>query len=862
MAKLVIEVEADDLDKANRKLKIIGKTGQEVEADIKSFGDSTEKAGGKANKSFSRMATYAAATAASIALIKRVTETSIKVQANFEQSIADLSAITGATGDDLAYFSSEAQRMGATTKFSASEAAEAFKLIASAKPDLLDNASAMSQVTEQVLTLAAASGTTLTDAATTVGSALNQFGADASSAARFVNVLAAGSKYGASEVTDTAEALKNAGVSAAGAKVSFEETNAAIQVLSANAIKGGEAGTALRNIILKLETSANKKLHPSIVGLSGALRELNKTQPTATDLVGMFGLENVNAATAILKNADSLEQMTNKLTGTNVALEQASTRSNTLEGDFKALQSATEALEIAIGTNLNPATRAITQELTSAAQSAAFFYNSLVEGSQQNITSRMADISDEIKNLQKDVEDNESAWGRFNNVLTFTSTDSDTLKKKISSLREEYSSLQQQLIKQSGLTLPEQTQKSTISIDTTTNDTSSSVTELTDKQQKAEDKRLDVIRKSVATEGEIRKQQLDENIKFIEQSSLSEQDQADLLVDVWANYYDEVAADQKKLTEKRKEEQKEQLTSLRDSLLGENTARTDNYEENKKLIEQSVTDAEERYLLLSKLDEKFNEDIKAHAEETFRDSSEYANTFMDTLDSLGSQGGSILKGLATGTSSLKDAFASVGDIVLDEVFKALAQAGIQMVKNEVLAQSLTATQVAGTQTVAAANVAATTTTTAATTAAAAETTAASAPAAALTSTFSFGGAAIAGAAALASIMLLANSFRAQGGQVNSGSSYLVGERGPELFTPGTSGSITSNAQMNKSSGGGNVYVTNNNSGSNQVSASTDSDGNTYVTIDQLDSLMAVHGSNADSKFNRQRRKAGFNNRRS
>ena len=141
-------------------------------------------------------------------------------------------------------------------------------------------------------------------------------------------------EYDSNISSEHLEALKNAGVSAAGAKVSFEETNAAIQILSANAIKGGEAGTALRNIILKLETSANKKLHPSIVGLSGALNELNKTQPTATDLVSMFGLENVNAATAILKNADSLEQMTTKLTGTNVALEQASTRSNTLEGDL------------------------------------------------------------------------------------------------------------------------------------------------------------------------------------------------------------------------------------------------------------------------------------------------------------------------------------------------------------------------------------------------------------------------------------------------------------------------------------------------------------------------------------------------
>ena len=286
----------------------------------------------------------------------------------FSVAVSELSAITGAVGEDLEFLSDSAREMGATTIFSATQAAQGYQLIASAKPELLGNAEALEEVTRHTLTLAAAAGTTLPQAADIAATSLNQFGAGADQAARFINVLAAGSKFGASLVTETAAALKNAGVSARSAGIDFEEANAAIQVFARDGIKGGEAGTALRNIILKLEQQA-EQFRPSVQGLSGAIRNLGQENLTTTELTRLFGLENVNAAQAILRNIGLLESMTDTLTGTNIATEQAATRFDNLTGDLRLLGSAIQENFIRQYEDAEPATRTFIQLLTELVQS-------------------------------------------------------------------------------------------------------------------------------------------------------------------------------------------------------------------------------------------------------------------------------------------------------------------------------------------------------------------------------------------------------------------------------------------------------------------------------------------------------------
>ncbi|MDX8383029.1 MAG: phage tail tape measure protein [Ghiorsea sp.] len=282
----------------------------------------------------------------------------------FDAAISDLSAITGATGSQLQYLEAQAKTFGSTTTLSASEAADAFKLIASAKPDLLDNAQALSQVTGEVIKLAEASGVDLAFAADAVGASLNQFGAEADQAARFVNVLAAGSKFGSSSVNDTATALKNAGTVAAGAGLSFEETNASIQTLAKVGIKGGEAGTGLRGVLLKLSTQAKQEFNPEIVGMSTAMKNLADAHLTTTQKAKLFGAESLASANALIQEASSFDALTSSITATNTAMDQSHTRNDNLAGDLKALESAAEGAAISFGSVFTDLFRDIAQAET------------------------------------------------------------------------------------------------------------------------------------------------------------------------------------------------------------------------------------------------------------------------------------------------------------------------------------------------------------------------------------------------------------------------------------------------------------------------------------------------------------------
>jgi len=264
----------------------------------------------------------------------------------FQSTLADLSAITGATGSNLDFMRKKAMEFSASTVVSAQDAVEAFKLVASAKPDLLSNAHALASVTKQAIILSEASGVTLATAAKTVGASLNQFSADADQTKRFINVLAAGAKFGASEIDQTSQALKMAGVVASQSGLSFEETNAAIQLLAKGALKGSEAGTGLRGVLLKLETQTEKQFKPSVVGLSGALKNLRDANLTTTAQKKLFGEESIVAAKLLIKEADNADILTRKLTGTNTAYDQARIKTGTLEADVKRLKTAFQNMGI------------------------------------------------------------------------------------------------------------------------------------------------------------------------------------------------------------------------------------------------------------------------------------------------------------------------------------------------------------------------------------------------------------------------------------------------------------------------------------------------------------------------------------
>lgn len=308
-------------------------------------------------KSIGITAAFAAAGVVIAGTAKKISE--------FQKSISDLSAITGATGADLDKLAAASKRIGATTTLSASQAAEAFKLMASAKPDLLSNLDALEATTLASVTLAEAAGLELPTATNALGEALNQFGAGANEANRFIDVLAEGARLGSSEIAQTSEALRNSGTVAKLAGLSFEETNAAIQGLAKAGIKGSDAGTKLRSVLIKLQNQANDQFNPAVVGINQALANLADANLTTSEKVKLFGERSVATADVLIQQRATVADLSRELQDSlGAATDQARTRTNNLWGDMKRLGSVFEAVQLNLGQAMLPTLRAVIQSFT------------------------------------------------------------------------------------------------------------------------------------------------------------------------------------------------------------------------------------------------------------------------------------------------------------------------------------------------------------------------------------------------------------------------------------------------------------------------------------------------------------------
>lgn len=278
----------------------------------------------------------------------------IKVGAGFQDAIAELSAITGARGAQLDAFSKDILRLSKTFGISQELVAKAVTQTASAKSELLKDPQSLARVTAEALRLSKAAGIGIPDAVSASIGALNQFGAGADQAAKFVNIIAAGAKVGASEIADTAEALKNAGTVASQFGLTFEQTNAVIQVLAKNGVKAAEAGTALRGTLSKLEKFAGGRFAPSRLGIIKSLQIIEKLGLSNNQVIKEFGEENLRSILILRQNVPLIKQWTRELTGTAVATEQADTRMETFNGRLAKAGTALKGIAIKVFTGFEP----------------------------------------------------------------------------------------------------------------------------------------------------------------------------------------------------------------------------------------------------------------------------------------------------------------------------------------------------------------------------------------------------------------------------------------------------------------------------------------------------------------------------
>lgn len=266
----------------------------------------------------------------------------VRTSMEFEKSLSSLKSLTGVTTQELSFFKDEAIRLGSTTTQTASQVVDAFKLIGSQMPELLKNKEALSSVTESAIILAEAAEIDVPEAAKALTGALNQMGASSSQAAEYINILAAASQQGSADIPYLNKAIENAGGAASSVGVQFNELVAAIEAIAPKITDAGSAGTNLRNIFLTLESSADKNLRPSVVGLSQAVKNLAAKHMNATEMTKMFGKESVTAALALVSEKDKFIELTDGITGTNTALEQQKINNDNLAGSIAALQSAWE----------------------------------------------------------------------------------------------------------------------------------------------------------------------------------------------------------------------------------------------------------------------------------------------------------------------------------------------------------------------------------------------------------------------------------------------------------------------------------------------------------------------------------------
>ncbi|WP_278505150.1 phage tail tape measure protein [Phocaeicola barnesiae] len=287
-----------------------------------------------------------------------------------ESSQAELKALTGLDDESIQWLTRQAEILstamdesGLRIRQSSDEILQAYMLIGSKKPELLKDKEALNAVTIEAMRLAAAAKIDLKDAVTATTVSLNMYGESADQAARYVNVLAAGSKEGAADVSAQAAAIKNAGVAAAGAGVSIEGLQGTIQMLAEKGLEAEPAGTALRKFFLVLQTGPDET-NPKVVGLQTALENLNKKSLTAAQIQSMFGEEAFSAATILIDNADKVQQYTEAVTDTNIAMEQAAINSNTNEAKMAQYRNRIKEAGIELAERLNPSLSMLTSWTT------------------------------------------------------------------------------------------------------------------------------------------------------------------------------------------------------------------------------------------------------------------------------------------------------------------------------------------------------------------------------------------------------------------------------------------------------------------------------------------------------------------
>lgn len=328
----------------------------------------------------------AGVTAAGTA-VAGATAAAVKVGSSFEAAMSSVASISGATGQDFTDLETKAKQMGATTAFSATEAANAMEYMAMAGWKTTDMVSGI----DGIMNLAAASGADLAQTSDIVTDGLTAFGMSAGESSRFANVMAAASSNANTNVEMMGETFKYVGAAAGAMGYSIEDMAVATGLMANAGIKGSQAGTALRSTITRMakptkeSQTAMDALGMSVTRSDGSMKSFAEvmtdmrtgmqgmTEDQKASYAAMLGGQEAMSGLLAIANASdkdfqdlttAIAESSTCYNGLGAAAQMAAVKLDNLQGDVTILKSGLEGLGIAIYDNIKGPLRSITQTAT------------------------------------------------------------------------------------------------------------------------------------------------------------------------------------------------------------------------------------------------------------------------------------------------------------------------------------------------------------------------------------------------------------------------------------------------------------------------------------------------------------------
>lgn len=372
---------------------------KEVIKSMQSMGNEAIKAGKQIQNAGKTISNVGSTITAAVTLpIAGVAAGAIKTAADFESAMSKVAAVSGATGKDLADLTAKAKEMGAKTKFSASESAEAMNYMAMAGWKTQDMIGGI----EGIMNLAAASGEDLATTSDIVTDALTAFGMTAQDSTRFADVLAAASSNANTNVSMMGETFKYCAPVAGALGYSVEDTAEAIGLMANSGIKASNAGTAMRAMLTNLQGTVEfagdsfgkwvvetTKSDGSMRGLNDILKDCREAfshmteSEKAANAEALAGKTGMSGFLAVMNAAPAdIEKLNGAITNSaGAAEEMAAIMNDNLNGQITILKSAIEGIAITIGDKLLP----YIKKAVSWFQTAADYINNLSDAQVDSI---------------------------------------------------------------------------------------------------------------------------------------------------------------------------------------------------------------------------------------------------------------------------------------------------------------------------------------------------------------------------------------------------------------------------------------------------------------------------------------------